>query len=473
MFRYVVAKICRLSYVFIWNDDGIAHSRKLSHELRYYFPSLVFKPINSPQQLLGYPISPRIMKGIILIDCDVTKLSDDGRIKDKIQDRIIKYVSKGGGLLGTHDIVYRRVRNDKFEKAFGCQTNEFRRIKGKVQYLVNMNFRNHELTQGLPDHFELSDDEIVWGNWSRDASTIYFTERERKPLVVARKYADGKIVWLNSGDKLEHLPQSIASPQKEFVILLRNAISWFTGSKAKGTHMKETLIIAHRGMPMLDRENTIGSFSKAIESGADMVEFDVRKTKDNIFVVHHDEGISGYNLCDMTFSEANKLANDLGYVMPSLDEVLELLAGSIRLDVELKEEGYEDNIIEVLLRRFTPDQFVITSFNDSSIARIKKAFPQIQVGLLLGRDKPKNIIMTRLSELFPFGRCSKAGADFVAPHYKLLKFGFVRRAQKHNKQVFVWTVDDEEQIRSCLLNSGIKAIITNRADIALSVRDRT
>lgn len=153
--------------------------------------------------------------------------------------------------------------------------------------------------------------------------------------------------------------------------------------------------------------------------------------------------------------------------------MLKLSANKISVDVELKEEGYENEVMEVLLRYFTADQFVITSFNDSSIAKIKSTFPQVKAGLLLGKDKPANLIRTRLSELFPMKRCQKAHADFLAPHFKLLRFGFIRRAQKHNMQIYVWTVNDEEQIKRYISDPRIKAIITNNAGTALLIRDRT
>ena len=53
------------------------------------------------------------------------------------------------------------------------------------------------------------------------------------------------------------------------------------------------LIIAHRGASGLVKfENTLASFAKAIELGVSMVEFDIRKTQDNLFVAFHDQSIA-------------------------------------------------------------------------------------------------------------------------------------------------------------------------------------
>ena len=54
-------------------------------------------------------------------------------------------------------------------------------------------------------------------------------------------------------------------------------------------------IVAHRGASWLVKvENTLDSFEKAIEVGSDMVEFDVRKTSDDILVVYHDKHLADY-----------------------------------------------------------------------------------------------------------------------------------------------------------------------------------
>jgi len=109
---------------------------------------------------------------------------------------------------------------------FGCQLNEFRRME-RVKYVRNAAIKNHEMLKDLPESFELEDGEIVWGNWSPDVTCIFQTEEvDPKPLVVVREYSRGRVVWINSGDKKDHIAGSISKPEKEFVILLRNAIDW-------------------------------------------------------------------------------------------------------------------------------------------------------------------------------------------------------------------------------------------------------
>ncbi|MGZ3539082.1 MAG: glycerophosphodiester phosphodiesterase [Thermodesulfobacteriota bacterium] len=228
--------------------------------------------------------------------------------------------------------------------------------------------------------------------------------------------------------------------------------------------------MAHRGAPGYAKENTIESFEKAVALGADMIEFDVRRTKDNVFIVYHDGLIQGKPVNDLVYEEINQMAKNHGFDIPTVGEVLKWSRGRIKLDVELKEEGYEKEIVELLSGYFKKDQFVITSFNESSLKIIKDSYPGIQVGLLLGKSKAPP--WTRISEFFPMKRCKKAQADFLVVHFKLLRFGFLERTRRSGKPVFVWTVNDEEMIWKLLNNRSVYAIITDKPDLAVSLRKK-
>ena len=236
--------------------------------------------------------------------------------------------------------------------------------------------------------------------------------------------------------------------------------------------MKKTMIVAHRGASSLARENTIESFKKAIEIGVDMIEFDIRRTKDQVLVVHHDELMEEKPVKELTYDEISKMAKGQGFSTPTLEEVLKHTSGRVKLDVEIKEEGYEKEVVELLFRYFKKDEFVITSFLDSCIKKIKDDYPDINAGLLLGVSKPKNFILTRISEFFPHKRCKEAKADFLVPHRRLLWVGFLDRAKRENKPVFVWTVNDEKMIWKLLHDERIAAIITDKPDLAISLREK-
>jgi len=236
--------------------------------------------------------------------------------------------------------------------------------------------------------------------------------------------------------------------------------------------IKTKLIIAHRGAPSYAKENTIESFERAILLEADMIEFDVRRTKDNVLIAFHDEMIQGHPTKDLIYDAISQMARSQGFDIPTVEEVLKWSRRKVRLDVELKEEGYEKEIVELLYRYLEEDQFVITSFNDVSLRLIKDRYPDIKTGLILGRGTPRHHILARLQEFFPVKRCKKAKADFLVAHLKLLRAGFLQRARRSHHPVFVWTVNDEAMIKKLLLDRRVYAIITDKPDLAVSLRKK-
>lgn len=200
-----------------------------------------------------------------------------------------------------------------------------------------------------------------------------------------------------------------------------------------------TLVAAHRGASSLAPENTIAAFEKAIEVGADMIEFDVRSTRDGVLIAFHDD------VREWTYAE---LSERLPFAPPRLEQVIETCAGRIALDVELKERGYESDVLQALR-----GEFVVTSFLPEAVSATKRARPDVRVGLLLaaGAEVPEAV-----------------DADFVAPHVSLLDRGVV--GEQH-RDVVVWTVNDAERIERYLADPQVAVVITDDPGLALSIRD--
>jgi glycerophosphoryl diester phosphodiesterase len=230
------------------------------------------------------------------------------------------------------------------------------------------------------------------------------------------------------------------------------------------------ILIAHRGASTFLHENTLEAFEKAIRLNADMIEFDVRRTQNNRFVVYHDESIAEKPIKDLAYDDICQFTQ---LKVPTLDEVLKLARGRIKLDIEIKEEGYEKEVVNFILEFLKEDEFVITSFNDNSLKIIKEVFPKIRTGLILGKPNPKNPFGTRISELFPFKRCREIDVDFIAPHWRLLKLGFLRRARNHKLPVFVWTVNEANLILKFLRDTRIAGLVTDKIETAVQLKENS
>jgi glycerophosphoryl diester phosphodiesterase len=233
-------------------------------------------------------------------------------------------------------------------------------------------------------------------------------------------------------------------------------------------------IIAHRGKTaMIKSENTIEAFQKAIDLGIPQIEFDLRMSQDGHLISYHDCSIDNIKISDLPYDRLQSIADKRGFQIPLFEDILKLCCNRISLDIEIKEEGYEEQIVSITTQYLDYSSFVMKSFNDGSIRKIKNLDPKIKVGLLLGGSiEGRFPVFAILSQFFPEYRIFKTGADFVAPNFRLLKFGFSWRMKKIDKEIYVWTVNQERQLLKLMQNKYITAIITDKPELALNLLDR-
>ena len=120
--------------------------------------------------------------------------------------------------------------------------------------------------------------------------------------------------------------------------------------------MSFVLKIGHRGARAYEPENTLLSFQRAIELGVDAVELDVRKTKDNEIVVIHDADVSkttdGSGLVsELTLEEIKRFVTEKDEKIPTLEEVLDSVGKRVKVLVELKETGIEEQVLGLIRQK--------------------------------------------------------------------------------------------------------------------------
>lgn len=226
------------------------------------------------------------------------------------------------------------------------------------------------------------------------------------------------------------------------------------------------LVVAHRGASAGAVDNSLDAFERAIAVGSDLIELDVRRTRDDQLIAFHDAAVGGRAIGALTRAE---IGAAIGHLPPLLEEVVDLARGRIGLDVELKEDGYVARVLTAL--GDTPG-VVITSFLDDVVREVRQtAPPELRAGLLVGVGRTRQVVKTRLSELSPVPRARACGADLVAMHYALATLGALRRTAEAGLPVFVWTVNDEVQLRRFLADPRVEAVITDVPARALAIRD--
>ncbi|MGX5211497.1 glycerophosphodiester phosphodiesterase family protein [Streptomyces violaceus] len=232
-------------------------------------------------------------------------------------------------------------------------------------------------------------------------------------------------------------------------------------------------VSAHRGGSERADAATWEAYKDALESGAEYAEFDIRRTADGVLVVYHDPrvGPTGPPLSRLTHTELSERA---GYDVPVVDEVMALIAGRLVAHLDLKEVGYEQEVVDRAVALLGTDGLVVTTLEDRSVAAVTRAFPGVRTALSLGRDRRDLALArlpgTRLSELFPARRIRACGAHGVAVHQRLARTTVLREATRRGLFTMVWTVNDDTMMRAFLAHPRVDVLVTDRPRRAVALR---
>jgi glycerophosphoryl diester phosphodiesterase len=216
-------------------------------------------------------------------------------------------------------------------------------------------------------------------------------------------------------------------------------------------------VIAHRGawgagVP----ENSLAAVERAIDLGADMIELDVRRARDHELIIFHDAQLAGAPVASLTRREIEEAA---GVLPPLLEEALELARGRIALDVELKEDGYVDQLAD-LLRGFAArgGELIVTSFLDPVLAQLTELTPQLERGLILGSSAE------RAAE-----RANACGAAIVLPKMQLVDEALLAQLSDAGLTVIVWDFLATDHA-ALLSDPRLGGVITDDVPGALAAR---
>jgi glycerophosphoryl diester phosphodiesterase len=226
-----------------------------------------------------------------------------------------------------------------------------------------------------------------------------------------------------------------------------------------------TLIIAHRGATAEFSENTIPAFESAIALGADMVEFDVRSTLDQVLVVHHDAEIQGQLIRHLTWAEIQTINCE----MPQLKDVIACCQHRIGMDIELKEPDLEQQVWQHV-RHLSQEAFCITSFSLDVLETCRQISTALQLGFLVDQAKGDRLIAEQAQSIR--NQLQAIGINFIAPHWQTLKTDWLTALAPEDLAFYVWTVNPADSIAELLNHNRVAGIITDRLDLALKLRSQ-
>ncbi|MEM7827439.1 MAG: glycerophosphodiester phosphodiesterase family protein [Candidatus Aenigmatarchaeota archaeon] len=220
------------------------------------------------------------------------------------------------------------------------------------------------------------------------------------------------------------------------------------------------LKIGHRGARAYEPENTLRSFKKAIELGANAIEFDVRETKDKKLVVIHDENIrriTGEDVLvkDLTLKEIKELNID-GEKIPLLEEALDFIDKKVdKILVELKEVGIEKKVLDAIKERKL-ENVIIVSFHEDAIKKVRELDKKIETGLIYVRHPNPIKVATEMK------------ANYLIALYRFIHTKNIQIAHENGLKVIVWTINTKEEAKE-YVEKGVDGIASDKPDILKDV----
>lgn len=194
------------------------------------------------------------------------------------------------------------------------------------------------------------------------------------------------------------------------------------------------------------------SFHRALAMGAHGLEFDVRRTADGLLVVVHDPRIGRMSVSRETYAALR--SSRRGAALPLLTEVLREFGGAAWLDIELKVEGIEEQVLDLTHQHCRPARFVITSFDRNVIARVKQLDGGVATGWLFDRAVKPHL-------------WQDMAVDYLAPHHRVLRPALAEAARARDVALITWTVNSPIVLRRAI-ELGASIIITDHPDVMLS-----
>jgi len=243
------------------------------------------------------------------------------------------------------------------------------------------------------------------------------------------------------------------------------------------------LVIGHRGSSGSAPENTMAAFHRAAAMGADMIELDVRLTRDGRLAVFHDRRLARttngkgslrkHTAQELRLLDAGRWFGPrfAGEQIPFLEDVLHSLPPGLGLNIEVKTDGdtrwsamMVPALMQTLRRHGSGRNLLVTSFNHRFLRRLHESWPGISIGALAMPVRDAGISPS------VFGR--RLGARVYVCSRSRLRKHQVLNAHNNGLQVYVYGVNTARQLKRPQ-RYGVDGVITDYPDRLLRMLSQT
>lgn len=224
-------------------------------------------------------------------------------------------------------------------------------------------------------------------------------------------------------------------------------------------------VIGHSGAAGLEPENTLKALRRALDLSLDLVEVDVRVTRDGEPILLHDEGferVGGVSAKarELTLRDIRDRIRVGGEVVPTLREALEAVGGRMGVIIDLKDSnwGGVHSVIRVVVDEGAVEWVALVSKRLETLEAAKSIEPRVQTGASF-ESPPTRVV-----------DASRIGCSLISIHYKLATRATIELAHRLGLKVVAWTVDSEALALN-LVTRGVDAVVSNRPDRLIKFRD--
>lgn len=221
--------------------------------------------------------------------------------------------------------------------------------------------------------------------------------------------------------------------------------------------------IAHRGFSGRYPQSTKLAFEKALEVGADLIEFDVQLTGDDMLVAFHDPNLlrfreNGRNMWirDMTLAELTSFEMGFGQHIMSYEDVLELLAGRTGFNIHVKDQAICERVIRLARQAGIMENAFFSIAWKESILKLQRMFSDAWICSLYNRTTEDMIDVN-----------APLGVKIIQPIIDVFADGeaerIIEQAHEHNMVMNVFYADHYSHLM-WLKRLGVDGILTNCPD---------
>jgi glycerophosphoryl diester phosphodiesterase len=218
------------------------------------------------------------------------------------------------------------------------------------------------------------------------------------------------------------------------------------------------LVIAHRGDSSNALENSLESVHRALSLPVDMIELDIRRSRDNCLFVMHD-ALTGrtagnnINIERATSDTIGRIRLKNGEPVPTLTDVIKTVGGSAGLNLELKSAGAGLLTAEYFASSDYDGYVLLSSFKEEEVLAVRRALPSMPTSIIFDVFTAQDITSYK-----------EQGYRIISLRKKTVSEKLVAACHEQGIDVYVWTVDEEDEMRK-FITWGVDGIYSNKPGV--------